>query len=245
MNRLRYHELLEADHDIQNPMSAEKLRRMVDYLNIEDGDRIVDVGSGKGWLMCELAATRRVHITGLEFSRVFADAAARRLASTRLIGSAEIVFGPALEHAIPAQPYDIALCIGATMALGDIEGALDWMSAAVRPGGRIAIGEPFVRKPMPRLMQARRQEYTRSLADLGEAFRVSGLDLTGIVASSEDDWDHYECQHWRAAANFLAAHPDDPDAAEVRTKSDADRASYLAEEREGFGWAIFVARKTA
>lgn len=245
MNRLRYHELVEADRDIQNPMSPDKLRRVIDYLDIADGERIVDVGSGKGWLMAELVRTRPVRIVGLEQSRVFADAAEKRLATMPLVGSAEIVLGLAQDYPLPARPFDIGLCIGATMALGDLEGTLDWMARAVRPGGRIAVGEPFALRPMPMSVSERWPEYARTLADVGAALEARRFDLTGLVASSEDDWDHYESQHWRVAANFLAAHPDDPDAAEIEAKTGADRARYLAEERACFGWAVFVARKHA
>ena len=245
MNRLRYHELLETDHDIQNPMSSAKLRRVIECLEIRDGERIVDVGCGKGWLTCELASTHAVHVIGLDFSKVFTDIARARLASAQLRGSAEIVLGPARDFPLPAQPFDVGLCIGATMALGDLAGTLEWMTKAVRPGGRIAIGEPFAARPMPADIAARWTEYNRTVADIGEMFRDRGFDLTCVVGSSTGDWDHYESQHWRAAANFVAAHPDDPDVEEVKTKSDADRARYLAIERDCFGWAIFVARKSA
>jgi ubiquinone/menaquinone biosynthesis C-methylase UbiE len=190
-----------------------------------------------------LTTTRAVHVTGLDFSRVFTAEAGERLAKATLRGSAEIILGPARDYPLPDRPFDVGLCIGATMALGDLAGALDWMVRAVRPGGRIAIGEPFAARPMPADIAARWTEYDRTIADVGEMFQDRGFDLTGIVGSSTDDWDHYESQHWRAAANFVAAHPDDPDVDEIKAKSDADRARYLAIERDCFGWAIFVARR--
>ena len=55
--------------------------------------------------MHEIAATRRVAITGLEFSRVFAAAARERLGSARLLGSVEIVMGPALDFQLPKLPF--------------------------------------------------------------------------------------------------------------------------------------------
>jgi len=245
MNRLRYHEIVETDHDIQNPMSPAKLRRVIDYLRLRDGERIIDVGSGKGWLMHEIAATHRVAVTGLEFSRVFAAAARARLASATLLGSAEIVLGPALDFQLPKLPFDVGLCIGATFALNDFEGTLDWMARAVRPGGRIAIGEPFMTPPFPDVVRGRWPEYQRTPADIGQAIQQRGYELTGLVAASEDDWDHYECQHWRAAADWLRVNPNDPDAAELAAKNEAGRADYLEIERSCYGWAIFVAEKTA
>jgi precorrin-6B methylase 2 len=245
MNILRYHELVEADLDIHNPISAVKLRRAIDYLDIKDGDRIVDVGAGRGWLVCELATTRPVHVTALELSHLFAAAAERRLAAAKLVGSVEIVLGPARDYPLNPESFDIALCIGASFALGSFEDALDWLHGAVKPGGRIAIGEPFELRPMPPAVRARWPEYARTLSDIGEGLERRGFELTGMVASSEEDWDHYRSQHWRAAASLLAARPDHPDLEEISARNAGRRALYLAEERAYFGWAIFVAQKLA
>jgi SAM-dependent methyltransferase len=245
MDTLRYHELVEADLDIHNPTSGAKLRRVIDYLDINAGDRILDVGSGTGWLACELATTRSVRFTGLELSPVFAAAAEQRLAAAKLVGSVEIVLGAALDYPLQAESFDIALCIGASFALGSFEDALDWLDGAVRRGGRIAIGEPFELRPMPPPVRARWPQYAHTLSDIGEALERRGFQLTGMVGSSEEDWDHYRSQHWRAAANLFAAHPDHPDAEEVNAHNAGRRTQYLAEERACFGWAIFVARKLA
>ena len=247
MNRLRYHEIVETDHDIQNPMSPAKLRRVIDYLRLRDGERIIDVGSGKGWL----DARDRRHSSGqrdragVQPGVRRGGARAARLGDAARRRSAEIVLGPALDFQLPKLPFDVGLCIGATFALNDFEGTLDWMARAVRPGGRIAIGEPFMTPPFPDVVRGRWPEYQRTPSDISRAIQQRGFELIGLVAASEDDWDHYECQHWRAAADWLSANPDDPDAAELAAKNDAGRADYLEIERSCFGWAIFVAEKTA
>jgi hypothetical protein len=64
-----------------------------------------------------------------------------------------------------------------------------------------------------------------------------------MVAASLDDWDHYESQHWRAAAAWIREHPDDPEAGWLAEKIEFERQAFLAEERDVFGWAILVAEK--
>jgi len=91
MNPFRYRAVVEADHAIQNPTSPEKLRRVIDYLRLKDGDRVVDVGCGKGWLLRAMAAERRIDAVGLEINRFFAADARRALAETPLVGKVEIV----------------------------------------------------------------------------------------------------------------------------------------------------------
>ena len=68
MNPFKYRSIVEADHHIQNPLSPAKLARVVDYLRLTDGDRIVDVGSGKGSLLLAMAERHRIEAVGLELN---------------------------------------------------------------------------------------------------------------------------------------------------------------------------------
>ena len=239
MNPFRYRAIVEADHEIQNPLSREKLRRLIDYLRLSDGDRVVDVGCGKGWLLAEMASQRRIEAVGLEVNPAFAAIARRALPAAAV----RIVDGPALDYPAAPGAFDAALCIGATFALGGLQGSIDWLAAAVRPGGRVAIGEPFAARPFASELAARWSEYDRSAGDIADLMAARGLTLTGVIGSSLDDWDHYYGQHWRATAAWLRAHPGDPDAEWLAEKTAAGRRRYLAEERDCFGWAVFVAEK--
>ncbi len=238
MSPFRYRAIVEADHDIQNPLSREKLRRLIDYLRLCDGDRVVDAGCGKGWLLAEIAAQRRIEAVGLEINPAFAAIARRALPAC-----VRIVDGPALDYRAAPGAFDVALCIGATFALGGLQGSIDWLATAVRRGGRVAIGEPFAVRPFAPEMAARRSEYDRSAGDIADLLAARGLTLTGVIASSLDDWDHYYSQHWRATAAWLRAHPGDPDADWLAEKTATERRRHLTEERDCFGWAVFVAEK--
>jgi cyclopropane fatty-acyl-phospholipid synthase-like methyltransferase len=244
MNVERFYAIIEGDHHIQNPMSPDKLRRVVDYLRLRDGERVIDVGCGKGSLLLAMAAEHRIEAIGLEINPAFVGAARQSLEARHLAGVARIVEGPALDFAAPPGSLDVAACIGATFALGGLEPCLDWLAQAVRPGGRIAVGEPFALGDWTPDVRQRWPEYDRSLPDIAKAIQQRRLDLTGIVATSIDDWDHYESQHWRAAAAWLRAHPDDTEAEWLARKIATDRSDYLAQERDCFGWAVFIAGKT-
>ncbi|HEX3916706.1 MAG TPA: methyltransferase domain-containing protein [Caulobacteraceae bacterium] len=243
MNPFRYHAIVEADHDIQNPLSPEKLQRLIGCLRPTAGERVLDVGCGKGYLLAAIAAQADVDAVGLDLIPAFAEAAQRRLAQTRLLGRAEVIIGPALDYPLGLGDFQVALCIGATFALGGLDGTLERLAASVGPAGRIAVGEPFLRPGAPAAVRERWPEYDRGLAEIVAAIAAHGLTLTGLIASSQDDWDHYESQHWRAAAAWLRAYPDDPDAAGLAERIADTRRQYLAEEREAFGWAVFVAEK--
>jgi SAM-dependent methyltransferase len=239
MTPFRYRAVIEADYDIQNPLSPQKLRRLIDYLRLADGDRVVDVGCGKGWLLAEMAALRGIEAVGLEINPAFATLARRSLAAAPAV---RVIDGPALDYPLEPGSLDVALCVGATFALGGLAGSIDWLASAVRSGGRVAIGEPFARRPLALEVAARWAEYDRTAADIADMMTARGLTLTGLIASSDDDWDHYESQHWRATATWLRAHPDDPGAGWLAEKIAADRRRHLA-ERGCLGWAVFVAEK--
>ncbi len=76
-----------------------------------------------------------------------------------------------------------------------------------------------------------------------ERLERAGLALTGVIASSDDDWDRYESLHWRAVEEWLAEHPDDPIAPEFRHRQESYRRDYIRTQRSSLGWAIFVGRK--
>jgi SAM-dependent methyltransferase len=224
-------------------MSPEKLDRLIEYLGVVDGDRLVDVGSGNGWLLRRIAERRKVAAVGLELSPVFAAEGRRRLAEASLLGSVEIVEGPALHYAAAVGGFDIALCIGATFALGDLEATAAWMARVVNLGGRIAIGEPFAKLPFPPEVREREPQYDRTLAQQVDAIAAHGFAPTGVIASSNDDWDHYESQRWRAGVAWLNENPGHAEANAFRRRVDAGRDLYLGQERDVFGWAIVVAKR--
>lgn len=242
MNPFRYRAIVEPE-EIINPLSPEKLRRLIDYLRLQSGERVVDVACGKGWLLAEMASARSIEAIGLELNPAFAALARRALAAVAGGGARRIVDGPALDFPLEPGEFDVALCIGATFALGGLEGSIDWLATAVPPGGRVAIGEPFALGPFAPEVASRWPEYDRTAADIADLMAARGLTLTGLIASSDEDWDHYESQRWGRAAAWLRAHPDDPDAGWLAARIGEDRRRYLAEERGCFGWAMFVAVK--
>jgi hypothetical protein len=111
----------------------------------------------------------------------------------------------------------------------------------VRAGGFVAIGEPFWRQwPLPDGIE---DEDFVDLHATVERFQRAGLAATGMIAASEDDWDHYESLHWRAVEEWLADHPDHPDAKDIRTQHNRYRGDYFGFKRALLGWAIIVGRK--
>jgi SAM-dependent methyltransferase len=233
-------EIVERDHQLQNPTSPEKILLLGDYLRLTSESRVLDIACGKAGPAQILAATFRCRILGIEKLPAFADEGRERVAAAGLDELIEIQTADAAEVPLEAGAWDAALCLGASFVWGTMTEAAPELARAVRSGGFVAIGEPFWKAPPPADTQW--GEYG-DLPETVERFERAGLALTGLIASSDDDWDRYESLHWRAVEEWLAAHPDDPIAPEFRRRHEAHRRDYIGSERALLGWAIFVGRK--
>jgi SAM-dependent methyltransferase len=234
-------EVVERDHEIQNPTSAEKIRVLGEYLRLTSESRVLDIACGKGGPALILAATYGCRVHGVEIRPAFAEAARARAAANGLESLIEVKTADASELEFEPESWDAALCIGASFVWGTIADAAAALRPFVRAGGFVAIGEPFWRQwPLPDGIE---DEDFVDLHATVERFQRAGLAATGMIAASEDDWDHYESLHWRAVEEWLADHPDHPDAKDIRTQHNRYRGDYFGFKRALLGWAIIVGRK--
>ena len=230
-------EVAERDHEIQNPMSAEKIRLLGDYLRLTADSRVLDIACGKAGPARILAAAHGCRILGVERLPAFADEARRRIAEHGLESLVEIETRDAREFPLEPAAWDAAICLGASFVWGTMAEAAPALAAAVRPAGFVAVGEPFWRR-WPLSDGVDSQGYV-DLEETVARLERPGLALTGMIAASDDDWDRYESLHWRAIDEWLAEHPDE----EFRAQHERSRRDYLGAQRALLGWAIFVGRK--
>ena len=233
-----FHEVAERDHVIQNPMSPEKIRLLGEYLRLGPESRVLDVACGKAGPAVILASTFGCRIVGVELREAFAGEARARVAAAGLDSLVEVHTGDGKTFPVEPASFDAALCLGATFVWGHMQDAAPELLRAVRPGGFVAIGEPYWRSWPP--AEGVRHEGYVDLAGTLERFTGAGASLTGLIDASVDDWDRYESLHWRALEEWLAAHAGER---ELRDAHERRRDTYLRVERELLGWAIVVGRK--
>ena len=233
-------DVAERDHEIQNPTSAEKLRLLGDYLRLTPESRVLDLACGKAGPALILAGTYGCRISGVERLPAFADAARERVAAAGLGELIEVTTADAGEAAIERGAWDAVLCLGASFIWGTLAETAAALGPAVRPGGYLAIGEPYWRDwPLPAGIDS---EGWTTLAGTTDRMSNAGFAVTGVIAASDGDWDRYESLHWRAVEEWLAENPEHPDAAAMREQGERSRSLYLGTHRELLGWAIFVGR---
>ena len=138
-----YYAVAERDHDLQNPTSAEKIHALGERLRLGPDSRVLDMACGKAGPATLLASAFGCSVVGVERSPEFAATARERVAAAGLAERVEIIEGDAAAFPIEPGTYDAALCLGASFVWNGFEGTLATLGAAVRPGGHVAIGEPF------------------------------------------------------------------------------------------------------
>lgn len=227
-----WYELVERDHDLQNPTNPEKIRLVGSYLRLRSATRVLDIACGKAGPAIILAREYGCRIDGIELRLGFAEAAQRRIAEAKLDDLISVTVADAKEVSLGQGKYDVALCLGAAFVWGHIGDAATALAEVVGSGRAIAVGEPFWRQ------RGRDELGFVDLVATVARFESAGLDLTGIVAASEDDWDRYESLHWRAAVE-TAVDTADPSIMETHI---GWRDRYLSGQRYDLGWAIFTGR---
>lgn len=242
----RYHEISESTSRILNPLSGPKLDELGRICRLHAGQRHLDLACGKGEMLCRYARDHHTVGVGIDIHPPFLDAARARARELGVDGRVRFQQGDAADPPEAAAGFDLVSCIGATWIGGGLAGTLDLMRRWARPGAWLLVGEVFwAEEPAPAVRTA--QEAGQTFCDLGgtlDRIESAGLELVEMLLASTDDWDRYQARQWLAVSDWLAAHPDDPDASEVRALSDGWRRSYLTDLRRCMGWGVFVLRES-
>jgi cyclopropane fatty-acyl-phospholipid synthase-like methyltransferase len=244
MPDIDYFTIVERLHTFQNPTSEEKLDRLIRYLNLADGTRVLDVGCGKAWLLRRMSQSHRIEGVGIEIRRSFLDEADKAHRQAPGLGKIALLHLPAAEYSAPAGTFDIALCIGASFAIGSFEDMVRWLKPLIKAGGYLAIADIYTRTDTlaPEAVQYFSGGAVRTLIDTVDWLEAAGLSLVGLIESSTDEWDAYENLHWQCSDAWLRENRGHPEWASFRTRSEADKREYLTAHRDALGWAIFVCR---
>jgi SAM-dependent methyltransferase len=236
-----YYAVAERDHEIQNPLSPEKIRELGRRLRLGPSTQVLDLACGKCGPTAILASEFGCRITAVERAPEFVAAARERISAAGLEDRIELVEADAAELDLGEERYDVVMCLGASFIWNGLEPELAALRPAVRGRGAVVVGEPFWNRwPLPDGID------DGGYVPLGRTvarFAAADLPVETLIASSLDDWDRYESLHWRALEEWLAANPDDEDAPRIRELYERYRNEYLEWGRDLLGWAVFVGRK--
>ncbi|HQA26299.1 MAG TPA: class I SAM-dependent methyltransferase [Candidatus Competibacteraceae bacterium] len=240
----RIFNITESAHRIHNPITPDKLATLGTALRLESGARVLDLGSGSGEMLCTWARDHGVIGVGIDMSQLFTEQAKRRAEELGVVDQVTFIHDDAAGY-VSDEKVDVAACVGATWIGGGVAGTIELLARSLRTGGIILIGEPFWRQ-LPPTEEVAKGCLAHSISDflmlpeLLASFGRLGYDVVEMVLADQDGWDRYEAAKWLTMRRWLAAHPDDEFAKEVRAQLTSEPERYAAYTREYLGWGVFA-----
>lgn len=127
--------------DSYHPGGLALSRRLLDGLDLEAGDRLADVASGRGTTALLAATAYGAEVDGVDLASANVALAAGTAAAHGLEDRARFHHGDAEALPLPDAAYDAALCECALCTFPDKAAAVREMARVLRPGGRLGIAD--------------------------------------------------------------------------------------------------------
>jgi ubiquinone/menaquinone biosynthesis C-methylase UbiE len=247
MNIWKFYSVTHAYHVVCNPMSTAKLDELIGLLRLNPGAAVLDIACGKAEMLTRLAERYEVSGVGVDISPYFIEDAKQKLQERVPVAQIEILNMDGANYSSD-QPFDLAMCIGASWVYQGHRGTLRALKAMTKPGGFVLVGEPFwLKEPDEAYLAA--ENHTRDMFGthyenvlVGED---EGLFPLYTMVSNQDDWDRYETLQWYAVERYARENPDDPDVSEILVRVAHGRTNYLRWGRDTLGWALYLFRNVA
>ena len=246
MDTWKYYGITHRDAVFLNPMSERKFDELIGLLDLPPGGRALDIACGKAELLRRISRRYRASGVGVDISPYEVAAARKRNVEQGLDRRIEIVEGGGADYRGEPESFDLTTCIGASWVWQGLAGTLEALKALTKPGGLIAVGEPYrLKEPDPEYVETA-GGFVANLVTHHENVKLGqAAELTYLYAivSDQSDWDRYTGLNKRAAELYAAESPDDPDVPELLARVRKDAETYLRWGRDTVGWAVYLFRK--
>jgi ubiquinone/menaquinone biosynthesis C-methylase UbiE len=247
MDRNRYSAIAHQSHTFYNPVNSSKIDKVIELLDLKDNDKVIDIGAGKGEILFRIIERYRAKCIAIEKYVGFTEQLQVNAEKRGVLNNIEIITKDA-KAAMKTinEPFEAAICIGSTHALGGLHETLDTLRKCVKKGGYVLIGEGYWK-------QQPCKEYLEALGGAEESEllthfeNVKAGENLGLIplwsyTANEDEWDEYEWLYSMSIENYCCEHPEDPDRDAMLQKIRTWRSTYLKWGRDTLGFGIYLFR---
>ena len=240
MEFLELKDISESYLDILNPTSAEKILAIGRMAGMAPGKTVIDFGCGFAGPLVLWAEQFGISGIGIELRPKAVQRARDRIAERGLSERLQVIESRGDQYHFEPHSFDFATCIGATFIWDGYRQALQALKKAIRPDGRLVVGEAYWLKDNVPPELAQKETSIRAEYALLQMTRQEGLDLEYALRASHDDWDRYEASNWYSLLRWIEANPEHPSRQEVIDYLHECQEEYTRFGREYFGWALYL-----
>ncbi len=240
MEFLDLKDISELYMELLNPTTPEKLIKAGLVAGLNRHARVIDFGCGYAEPLVLWAEKFGISGVGLDLRPHACERARAKVAERGLAKRLEIVCGDAADYVYPPHSFDVAACIGASFIWDGFQQALHAMKNAIKPSGRIIIGEVYWLTDEVPAEFRQQQKDIHPEADLLRMAQQESFDFEYVLHSSHDDWDRYEADNWFGLLRWIEANPDHSDRQQVIDHLHESQAEYTRYGYKYLGWAIYV-----
>jgi SAM-dependent methyltransferase len=233
-----------------NPLHEQTFEQFAAALALSPGERVLDVGCGSGEMLIRLVEKFGVRGVGIDHSEKAIQESRERAAQRVRTADLEWIVADAAAWRAEHESFDAALCVGSTHAFGLGSGAFQRAIRALIPplrrGGRLLIGEGFMKRPADREYRAVLGDYPPD--DLTHSANIAAARSCGLVplsawVASDEEWDEFEWAHHRQAEQAAEANPDDTQIRARLARSRRWMDAYQRWGRDTLGFGIYLLGK--
>ena len=223
------------------PLSDDRADALARRLAAAAPAEAVDIGCGWGELLLRILERSPSTVgVGIDVDEELIERGQSEADRRGLADRVRFVPGPADQVDVP--PADLVICVGSSHAVGGPDRALEALWSWVRPGGRLLFGDGTWDRAATGDRSLVWQDML-ALPDLaGQVDRAvaAGFRPLSVEASTTGELDAFESGFLADYEEWLVAHPDHPDAEQLRAKADEHRNRWLHGYRGGFGFAYLT-----